>query len=83
MEEENRLPVYYDNSVNVEASVYDVSITCGIRLSDKKAYDPLSRIIMSPQHAKVLAKILTDTLEQYEKDLGELPMPPEFRKTEN
>jgi hypothetical protein len=81
---ESKLPVFYINGVNVEVSVYDFILNCGLRTVEQKEPSPLVKIVMSPQHAKVLASLLTNSVNQYEKDLGELPLPPEFKspKTE-
>ncbi|MDD5426329.1 MAG: DUF3467 domain-containing protein [candidate division Zixibacteria bacterium] len=34
----------------------------------------LSRIIMTPMHAKLLQKVLTSTIEQFEKAFGEIKL---------
>jgi hypothetical protein len=42
----------------------------------KKTNNPicLGRIVMSPQHAKLFNKILTNTLEEYEKKISEISL---------
>ena len=34
------------------------------------------RIVMSPQHAKALARILQDNIDRYEAQFGAIPTPP-------
>ena len=59
------LPDFYVNQANMTFSVYDLTFTFGkMPLPEKKdtTLDPVVRIRMSPQHAKVFSKNLTSAL---------------------
>lgn len=69
-------PVYYTNSVNILIGPYDVSLTLyQLReaSSERVIFDSLARVVMSPQHAKVLAELLSEKVAQYERTYGSLP----------
>jgi hypothetical protein len=70
--------VHLQNPVEEELpSVYDVTFTFGtMPLPEKKdtTPDPVVRIRMSPQHAKVFSKILVKHIDKYEEDIGNIPI---------
>ncbi len=68
----------YANFSNLYLTPYDLTISFGI--SDVEKSDNKTvvlkkgvRIIMSPQHAKVLRNILNAAIEKYEKEIGKIP----------
>jgi hypothetical protein len=73
MEEERKIPLYYCNIMQLEASDYDFNFKFGIK---KKRNEPVSEedfdfsVIMSPQHAKRLLMALNDVLVKYENAFG-------------
>ena len=69
-------PVYYSNSIEIGLSVYDIMLVLGrtIRSDNEKiVINQVARVMMSPQHARVLAKLLDEKLEQYESMFGPIP----------
>lgn len=66
MEEER---VYYTNNIGIEASVFDVKFHIGyITMKDNENINKeLCEIVMSPEHAKAFEKILSETIQRYEK----------------
>lgn len=76
------VPDIYANSVNLTMSIYDVTLhfalANGPNPEDQKE---LVRVIMSPQHAKVMIQMLQENLENYEEEIGVIPMPKEFKKS--
>jgi hypothetical protein len=71
----------YANSVTIGMSQWDLTIDFGLAtpapgslVSEMRlALRPVSRIVMSPTHAKVLAEILTTTISEWEHKFGRLP----------
>lgn len=74
-EKEKDIPDFYINSAFIQASLYEFMFKFGLKTDPKK--DPESMVIirMSPQHAKVLAKLLIKNVDAYEKDVGEIKLP--------
>lgn len=86
MDSERRV---YSNIVEVESCMLDVVLRFGNRdraQAQKGEFDPLVTVFLSPQHAKLLARILTNHVEMYEQNFGPLPEievqghPPEIRQ---
>ena len=80
---------HYANSATIGMSQWDLTIDFGLAtpapgspVSEMRlALRPVSRIVMSPTHAKVLAELLTKTVSDWERKFGRLPktsalMPP-------
>lgn len=68
-------PTAYANNAQVTMSNWDFRIDFGEVVSaDDKEIVIQQRIgvVMSPQHTKALAQVLTKNVEEYEKSFGEL-----------
>lgn len=73
MREEQRI---YTNIVEVESNLFDFILHFGNRdreQAQKGDFDSLVTVFMSPQHAKLLATILQNHVQMYEKNFGALP----------
>lgn len=73
METERRV---YANIAEVESNLFDFVMHFGNRdraQAQKGESDPQVTVFMSPQHAKLLAAILQNHVEMYEKNFGPLP----------
>ena len=80
---EEKLPDFYVNQVNMAFSVYDVTFIFGtMPLPGEKdtQLDPIVKIRMSPQHAKVFSKLLAKNIDKYEEDIGNIPIAPTLLK---
>lgn len=70
------IPTYYVNSVNLLVGTYDLTLTLrqvqDVTDEGVVSYSTLARVVMSPQHAKVLADLLSDRVAQYERTFGSL-----------
>lgn len=68
----------YTNDIQIQTSPWDLRISMGI-IADISGDPPivnvkhLADVNMSPQLAKKVAKILTDQLDIYEEQFGEIP----------
>ncbi len=63
----------YANSVSVAAGVYDIQLDFGVEINQERV--PTARIAMSPQHAKSLQLLLKRVMEDYEANVGRIPLP--------
>lgn len=66
----------YSNIVEVESNLFDFILKFGNRdriQAQKGEYDPVVSVFLSPQHAKLLATILANHVEMYERNFGPLP----------
>lgn len=70
------LPVVYTNSVELKLSPFDVVLLVGRVEEATKEHlviRELVKVIMSPQHFKVLASVLSQNLAEYERQFGAIP----------
>ena len=72
----------YVNSSSIAAGIYDFLIDFGLAYPDGHI-STLVRLRMSPQHAWVLAQILTRTVSEYIEKAGAFEFPEEFLKEKN
>ncbi len=76
----NHLSIYANNA-QMQVSLYDVKIAFGqvTEVEEKHvAFEDQVTVILSPQHAKVLAGLLVQNVAQYEKQFGEIKIPNEI-----
>ncbi len=71
---------FYCDSVNFEVGAYGFSLSLGKALpppegSTQPGMQVLARAHMSPQHAKVLAKLFVMNVKRYEEQFGEIELP--------
>jgi hypothetical protein len=71
---------FYCDSVNFEVGAYGFSLSLGkgqqaAEGSSKPGMKTLARAHMSPQHAKVLAKLFVMNVKRYEEQFGEIELP--------
>ena len=74
-----QLASYYANSTDILMSVYDLVLTFGQMRSataTKVVVEQQARISMSPQHMKVLTRLLNEKLSAYEATFGTIPEQP-------
>ncbi len=66
----------YANGININYSVYDFIID--FNLIDPNGNEPTDccKIFLSPQHAKAFSMILDNNIKLYEKNIGEIFLPP-------
>lgn len=68
----------YANAANIETTAWDFNLLFGElkKRGDKFVIEQSVAIRMSPQHAKALAGILINNVKEYEKQVGEIKLPP-------
>lgn len=75
-------PRYYANIAGVQTCVYDMAFYFGTKKDREEKEDSnLDKdvdlvVLMSPQHAKALANILNEHIQNYEKTFGEIRLEP-------
>jgi len=85
-EKESSIPTYYVNAANISINPYDIVLELGIRetlpkfkqeseIPENPPVKPLVNIVMSPQHALVLNKLLKKMLHLYEVKVGKINVP--------
>lgn len=68
-------PEHYCDSVQVTANPWSVILSLGLATERPGEQRTFAVVRMSPQHAKALNAILTNTIAAYESELGAIPMP--------
>lgn len=74
------VPLFYCNSVEIKRSFVDFALDIGIveeGTPEKLVVRTLARLVMSPQHAKVLAGVFNSQVDAYEKEFGTITLPKE------
>ena len=84
-EEEKEVPKYYSNVFEIVMGPYDLTFIFGTKTTKqmkekKKDFDENVQISMSPQQAKASIVVLKEMLNRYEKDLGVIPIAPDFKE---
>lgn len=75
----NTTPDFYCDSAGFEINAYGFSLTLGKSAASPEgasaAIQPYARAHMSPQHAKVLARLFVMNVKRYEAEFGEITLP--------
>ncbi len=84
-EEEKQVPQFYSNVFEIVMGAFDLTFIFGTKTTKqmkekKKDFDENVKISMSPQQAKASIVVLKEMLNRYEKDLGVIPIPPDFKE---
>ena len=66
---------HYVNSVAFTVSVYEFLLQFGIKTDQKSEPTPLVNVRMSPQHAKVMARLFLRNVKAYEREVGPIYLP--------
>jgi hypothetical protein len=75
--EEERTPVYYASGVEMSVSPWDFTFKFSVREGPSpKDVRPVATVIMSPQHAWVVSRLLARNVEAYEREIGKIELPP-------
>lgn len=75
----SEIPRVYANHTDISVSCYDFALDFGQmpirdRSDERGATEPLVRVLMSPQHAKALSRILAGRITAYEDTFGVIPL---------
>ena len=71
------IPIYYASGIEVTVSPWDVTLKLSVREGPTpKDIRPIANVILSPQHAWIVARILRNSMDQYEQNVGKINLPP-------
>ncbi len=70
----------YSDIVFMNFSPFGLTLDFGQQLPAAKRIEIVSRVSMSPQHAKVLANALIENIKNYEKQFGEIKITDKMKK---
>ncbi len=76
--EERAVPRFYTNHATVHASPFDFVVEVGMRKASGEGASPECTLVMSPQMAKVLAQLLSVSVQQWESKNGEIKLGGQF-----
>jgi hypothetical protein len=68
--------VMYTNNIQLKATMFDFVLELGLSIEateERLVIKNMTSVVMSPPHAKALAKMLTNRVRKYEERFGELP----------
>jgi hypothetical protein len=82
-ERQRDIPDFYINSAKIIGSLYEFMFALGLKSDPDIDPEPVVTIRMSPQHAKVLAKLLLKNIRLYEEDIGQIMLPEKLKKELN
>jgi len=79
-EQTTAVSTHYSNGITLNMSPYDLVLNFGLNLPSGSAEVqqniPLCTVIISPHHAKALARMLTDAVGKYESEHGVMQVNP-------
>lgn len=74
------VPIVYANAITMTAGPFDCSLHYAVGGgTGEEEPTELVRVIVSPQNAKLLAAMLKQYIDDYEKNFGNIPLPPEMQ----
>jgi len=71
----DRMEAHYSDFAIVAKNAIGFNLDFGQRVPGAKQVNILSRIAMSPQHAKLFSDLLSQNVSDYEKQFGEISVP--------
>lgn len=75
--DEQDTPTFYASGLQVALSPWDITLRFSIREGDTpKDIRPVANVVLSPQHAWVLARLLRKQIDSYEQTVGKINLPP-------
>lgn len=70
--EHSQGPSYYTNAVGLDFSIFDLTLHINVKKAPEAEQEHICDVMMSPQHAKVFAQMLTAAVGKFEKSFGEI-----------
>lgn len=77
MADDERVPTYYASGFSLTVSPWDVTLRFLLREGDTpKDVRPIANVVLSPQHALVVARLLSKAVDDYQQQVGTISLPP-------
>lgn len=74
---DERVPTYYASGFALTSTPWDFTLRFSLREGDTpKDVRPVANVMLSPQHALVVARLLTKAVEEYQQRIGQISLPP-------
>jgi hypothetical protein len=80
---EDKLEGTYSNVARITNSLHDFTIDFGVFIPEKESFEVLTRIKLSPNHAKVFLQALKENVANYERKFGTINVPGVSKKSES
>jgi hypothetical protein len=75
--DESRTPTYYASGVSFAVTPFDITLTItGREGPTPKDIRNIAHVVLSPQHAYVVSRLLAREVERYEQTMGKIEIPP-------
>ncbi len=75
------LKAAYSDVAFIQVTPFGITIDFGQQLPQAKRIEVVTRVAMSPQHAKMLSKVLDDNVKKYEQQFGEIKVTESMKKS--
>ncbi|OFV68306.1 MAG: hypothetical protein SCAL_000946 [Candidatus Syntrophoarchaeum caldarius] len=72
---EDKLEGIYSNVARISNSLHDFTIDFGVFIPEKETFEVLTRIKLSPNHAKVFLQAFKENVANYERKFGTINVP--------
>ena len=72
--DQDKIDAKFCDQVLVNTGAFGITFDFVQQIPQMKTARILSRIAMSPQHAKIFSEILTGSVKQYEENFGEIKL---------
>lgn len=84
-ENDQKYPKVYSNIFELTMSAYDFTFGFGRKTQKQikaksEDFERTVEVSMSPQHAKSVLVVLMEMIDKYEKEIGGIPVAPEFKE---
>ena len=77
MADDGQVPTFYASGFSMATSPWDFTLQFSLREgSTPKDIRPVANVILSPQHAYVVARLLMRAVDAYEQSVGKIELPP-------
>ena len=78
---QERMEARYSDFAIISKSALGFSIDFGQRMPTGKQVNVVSRVALSPQHAKLFLNLLAKNVDEYEKEFGKISVPQRPRQS--
>ena len=76
MANDETAPTFYASGFSLVGSPWDFTLRFSLREGDSpKDIRPVANVILSPQHALVVARLLSRAVDDYERQVGKITLP--------
>lgn len=72
--DQDKIDAKYCDQVMLNTAPFGLTLDFIQQIPQMKTARVLSRIAMSPQHAKIFSELLTNSIKDYEKNFGEIKL---------